>query len=86
MLDFCDLNVIVCIFERKIINASTYNRELFIMWCFVQQSGGGGDRAVVVAKVVIFNNPNPKIKRCCILQAFALFRNDNISTSSNVVN
>ena len=62
----------MCIFERKSINASTYNRELSIMWCFVQQSGDGGDRAVVVAKVVMFHNPNPKIKRCCILQAFAL--------------
>ena len=71
-LDFCDLNVIVCIFERKIINASTYNRVLSIMWCFVQQSGGGGDRAMVVAKAVIIGNPNPNIKRCCILQAFTL--------------
>ena len=72
-LDFCDLNVIVCIFERKIINASTYNRVLSIMWCFVQQSGGDGDRAMVVAKAVIIGNPNPNIKRCCILQAFTLF-------------
>ena len=28
---------------------------------------------VKMTKAVIFGNLNPKIKRCCILQAFALF-------------
>ena len=49
-LDFCDLNVIMCMFERKIINVSTYNRELSIMWCFVQQSGDDDDdRAIMLS-------------------------------------
>ena len=73
-LDFCGLNVIVRIFERKIINASSYNRWLsIIMWWVAQQNDDNDDdKTMMMTKAVIFSNPNSNIKRCCILQAFIL--------------
>ena len=89
-LDFCDLNVIVCIFERKIINVSSYNRELSIMWWVVQQNDDNDDeKTMIMTKIVIFNNSNFNIKRCCILQTFILltqYKNDFLAWNARLSN
>ena len=82
--DFCVLNVIVNIFERKIINVSTYNRELSIMWCFVQQSDDDDDKIMMMTKVVIFDNFNFKIKRYCILQTFILLIKNTFYVANSI--